>query len=75
MKPKISRLNYCSYLLNSQTNYTLTNFADYVDCAILVWVRLKEIAYQTKRTIYDLKNSLLDDYLIQQLKPPTNKFA
>src|SRR5215203_2393483 len=31
MKPKISRLDYCSYLLNSQTNYTLTNFANHVE--------------------------------------------
>jgi hypothetical protein len=48
---------------------------NHINCAMLVWVRLKEVAYQTKRTIYDLKKSLLDDYLIQQLKHPTIKFA
>ena len=48
---------------------------NHINCAMLVWLRLKEVAYQTKRTIYDLKNSLLDDYLIQQLKHPTIKFA
>jgi hypothetical protein len=31
MNHKISRLDYCSYLLNSQTNYTLTNFAAHVE--------------------------------------------
>ena len=28
---KFNRLNYCQYLLSSQINYTLTNFADHVD--------------------------------------------
>lgn len=29
MSDKVSRLNYCQYLLVSQINYTLTNFADH----------------------------------------------
>ena len=29
MKEKVTRLNYCQYLLVSQINYTLTNFADH----------------------------------------------
>jgi hypothetical protein len=48
---------------------------NHIGCAMLVWTRLKELAYQTKRTIYDLKHSLLDFYLIQQLKNPTIKFV
>lgn len=48
---------------------------NHINCAMLVWLRLKEVANQTKRTIYDIKNSLLDDYLIQQLKQPTIQFA
>jgi len=28
---KITRLNYCQYLLCSQINYTLTNFAEHVE--------------------------------------------
>ncbi len=48
---------------------------NHISCAMLVWIKLKEIAYQTKRTVYDLKNRLLDDYLIQQLKHPTIQFA
>ena len=27
----ITRIDYCQYLLSSQTNYTITNFADYVE--------------------------------------------
>jgi len=29
MKTPVTRLNYCQYLLVSQINYTLTNFADH----------------------------------------------
>lgn len=47
---------------------------NHIACAMLVWARLKQIAYKTKQTIYQIKNSLLDDYLIQQLKSPTWKF-
>jgi hypothetical protein len=32
-KKRISRLDYCQYLLSAQTNYTLTNYADH--CATL----------------------------------------
>jgi hypothetical protein len=39
--------------------------------AFLVWVRLKELAAQTGRTVYQLKHGLLDDYLVQQLKHPS----
>ena len=46
---------------------------NHIACALLVWVRLKELAVQTGRTVYQLKHSLLDDYLIQQLKNPSLK--
>ena len=39
-----------------------------IGCALLVWVRLKVLAAQTGRTVYQLKHGLLDDYLVQQLK-------
>lgn len=48
---------------------------NHIGCAMFVWIRLKELAYQTKRTVYDLKHSLLNDYLIQELKNPHIKFA
>ena len=28
---KLNRSEYCQYLLSSQINYTLTNFADHID--------------------------------------------
>jgi hypothetical protein len=31
MSPKITRVDYCQFLLSSQINYTLTYFADHVD--------------------------------------------
>jgi hypothetical protein len=39
--------------------------------AILVWSRLKELAYSTGQTVYQLKYGLLSNYLIKQLKRPT----
>jgi len=44
---------------------------NHIACALLVWSRLKHLAYQSGRTIYRIKQGLLDDYLIQQLKDPT----
>ena len=48
---------------------------NHIGCAMLVWVRLKQIAEQTKRSIYQVKFGQLSDYLIQQLKAPTVRFA
>ena len=48
---------------------------NHIAIASLVWISLKKIAYQTKKTVYALKNSLLDEYLIQQLKQATITFA
>ena len=44
---------------------------NHIGCAILVWVRLKQVAHETHKTIYRVKEGLLDDYLCQQLKSPT----
>ncbi len=44
---------------------------NHIACALLVWSRLKHLAYQSGRTIYQIKRGLLHDYLIQQLKNPT----
>ena len=45
---------------------------NHIACAMLIWVRLKQIAYQTGRTtgrtVYQIKQGLLDDYLIDQLR-------
>jgi hypothetical protein len=44
---------------------------NHIGCALLVWVRRKALAAQTGRTVYQLKQGLLDDYLVQQLKNPS----
>ena len=48
---------------------------NHIGCAFLVWVRLKHLAAQIGRTVYQLKHGLLDDYLIQQLKNPSLKMV
>jgi hypothetical protein len=44
---------------------------NHIACAFLVWVRLKEFAQSIGRTVYQLKQELLDDYLRQQLRNPS----
>ena len=44
---------------------------NHIACALLVWSRLKEIAYRTGQTIYQIKHGMLSNYLIEQLKHPS----
>lgn len=44
---------------------------NHIVAAMLVWNRLKNLAYKLKITIYQLKKRLLDDYMIQQMLHPT----
>ena len=44
---------------------------NHIGCAILVWIRLKQVAVETHRTVYQVKHGLLSDYLRQQLKSPS----
>ncbi len=44
---------------------------NHIACAMLVWTRLKDLAYQSGRTVYQIKHGLLQDYLVQQLKNPS----
>src|SRR5699024_1643033 len=48
---------------------------NHIGCAMLVWVRLKEVAEQTGKSIYQIKFGQLSAYLIQQLKAPNIHFA
>ncbi len=43
---------------------------NHIGCAMLVRVRLKEVAYQTGQTIYQVKHGMLSDYLRQQFRSP-----
>ncbi len=44
---------------------------NHIACAMLVWSRLKNLAYQSGRTVYQIKHGLLHAYLVQQLKNPS----
>jgi hypothetical protein len=48
---------------------------NHIGCALLVWVRLKYLALANHSNVYQLKNGLLDRYLIQQLQNPSLKMA
>ena len=43
---------------------------NHIACALLVWTRLKQLAYQGGQTVYQLKQGLFSQYLISQLKSP-----
>jgi hypothetical protein len=43
---------------------------NHIACAMLVWVRLKQIAHESASTIYQLKQGLLDQYMRSQLRSP-----
>jgi hypothetical protein len=44
---------------------------NHIACAMLVWVRLNQLAHHTCSSIYHLKQGLLDDYMRQQLRHPS----
>jgi hypothetical protein len=48
---------------------------NHIACAIMVWNCLKKVANATSTTIYQVKNGLLRNYLIQELKSPIVRFA
>lgn len=65
---QITGIERCQCRLNrSQRNH--------IASALLVWLVFKELADQTKQTVYQLKQGLLSDYLKQQLRNPTIAFS
>lgn len=61
-------LERCQCRLNrSQPNH--------IAAAMLVWLSVKELADRTKKTVYQLKQGLLSDYLIQQMRNPIIAFS
>jgi hypothetical protein len=46
---------------------------NHIACAFLVWGQLKRVAYQTARTIYQVKHDLFSDYLRRELRNPRVK--
>ena len=41
---------------------------NHIACAVLVWIRLTDVARKAGQTIYRVKHSLLDNYLRQELR-------
>lgn len=48
---------------------------NHIACAILVWTKLKQIAYATSTTVYQLKKNLLRNYLITELRSPSIRMS
>lgn len=48
---------------------------NHIAIASMVWLTFKKVAYQTQKTVYNLKKSLLDEYMVQQLNQSTISFA
>jgi hypothetical protein len=48
---------------------------NHIGIALLVWLRLKQLAKQAALSVYALKRNLLSDYLRAQLRAPTLPFA
>ncbi|NJM39617.1 MAG: transposase [Anaerolineae bacterium] len=48
---------------------------NHIACAFLVWCRLKHVADQSARTIYQVKHGLLSDYLRRELRHPSVKMC
>jgi hypothetical protein len=47
----------------------------HIGCAILVWVRLKALAHQSRNTVCQIKHGMLSQYMIKQLRTPSVRMA
>ena len=48
---------------------------NHIACAVLVWIRLTELARKSMKNIYQIKREMLSDYLRLELRSPTVRFA
>ena len=48
---------------------------NHIALAVRAWTRLKQAAYQTKKTVYQLKQGFLDAYIRHELLQPALAFA
>ena len=48
---------------------------NHIACAMLVWIRLTDVARKAGQTIYRVKRGLLDNYLCQELRNPSIRMA
>ncbi len=47
---------------------------NHITCAYLVWLKLKSVAHHAAKTIYQIKDNLLEQYMINELRQPQVKF-
>jgi len=48
---------------------------NHIACAVLVWIRLTELARKSMTSVYKIKQGLLAEYLKQELRNPSVKFS
>jgi hypothetical protein len=48
---------------------------NHIACAVLVWIRLTELARKSLTNVYQLKRGMLSDYLRQELRSPSVRMA
>ena len=48
---------------------------NHIALAVRAWTRLKQAAYQTQQTVYQLRQGFLEDYMRHELRRPTLAFA
>lgn len=48
---------------------------NHIACAVLVWIRLTELARASMTTVYRIKEGLLEEYLKKELRSPSVKFS
>lgn len=48
---------------------------NHIACAVLVWIRLTELARKSGTSIYQIKKNMLSDYLRRELRSPSVRFA
>ena len=48
---------------------------NHIGCAMLVWARIKSLAYKAGKTLYQIKHEQLSNYLINELKNPSVPMA
>jgi hypothetical protein len=48
---------------------------NHIACAVLVWIRLTELARASMTTVYRIKEGLLEEYLKRELRSPSIKFS
>ena len=51
------------------------NQRNHIALAVRAWTRLKQVAYQTQKTVYQLKQGFLDAYMRHELLQPALAFA